>query len=105
MLDSLSESRDEIHRQNLELERLAARDSLTGCLNRRAFFVELENQWKTAQRHDYPLTCIMVDLDHFKSVNDTHGHQAGDMVLFDTRTIHFAGQMERGERHLLWFYF
>ncbi len=81
MLDSLSESRDEIHRQNLELERLASRDSLTDCLNRRAFFPDLENHWRTAERHQLSLACVMVDLDHFKAINDTHGHHAGDTVL------------------------
>ena len=81
MLDSLSESRDAIHLQNIELERLASRDPLTDCLNRRAFFTELENHWSTATRHNHPLACIMVDLDHFKSINDTHGHHTGDVVL------------------------
>lgn len=87
MLDTLSESRDEIHRQNLELERLATRDSLTHCLNRRAFFTELENNWSASTRHHYPLSCIMIDLDHFKSINDTRGHQTGDMVLEKTAEL------------------
>ncbi|MGE0607852.1 MAG: diguanylate cyclase [Pirellulales bacterium] len=93
MLDALSHSRDEIQQQNQELERLAARDPLTGCLNRRSFFVDFESQWSTSARHGYPLTCIMVDLDHFKSINDTHGHQAGDMVLQKA-----AEQLRKGRR-------
>ncbi|WP_145058704.1 diguanylate cyclase [Lignipirellula cremea] len=81
MLETLSQSRDEIHRHNLELERIAAHDPLTDCLNRRAFFTQLETHWNLALRQNGPLACIMFDLDHFKLVNDTHGHQAGDMVL------------------------
>jgi PAS domain S-box-containing protein len=67
MLGSISASRDEIQKQNVELERLASHDSLTGCLNRRAFFASADTQWSNAVRHDQPLACIMVDLDHFKS--------------------------------------
>ena len=81
MLDALSHSRDEVQRQNLELERLAGIDPLTGCHNRRALFVNFESHWSAATRHGHPLSCIMVDLDHFKSINDAHGHQTGDMVL------------------------
>jgi len=81
MLGALSKSRDDIHRQNQELERLAARDSLTSCLNRRAFFKEMEIHWNAAARHGHPVGCIMVDLDHFKRINDAHGHSTGDVVL------------------------
>jgi len=81
MLAALSQSRDEIHRQNVELERLATRDPLTSCLNRRAFFTELESVWSKAASRKEPIACVMVDLDHFKSVNDTHGHSKGDEVL------------------------
>lgn len=93
MLDALSHSRDEIQRQNLELERLAARDPLTGCLNRRSFFVDFEHHWSAATRHGHPLSCIMVDLDHFKSINDTHGHHMGDVVLQKA-----AEQIRKGRR-------
>ena len=81
MLDALSHSRDEIQRQNQELGRLANRDPLTGCSNRRAFFVDLESHWNAASRYGYPISCVMVDLDHFKSINDLLGHRAGDLVL------------------------
>jgi diguanylate cyclase (GGDEF)-like protein/PAS domain S-box-containing protein/putative nucleotidyltransferase with HDIG domain len=92
MLGSISASRDEIKKQNIELERLASHDSLTGCLNRRAFFAAAESQWSTAARHDQPLACIMVDVDHFKSVNDHHGHQMGDTVLQRTASLLCAGR-------------
>jgi diguanylate cyclase (GGDEF)-like protein/PAS domain S-box-containing protein/putative nucleotidyltransferase with HDIG domain len=78
---ALQKSQEDIHRQNAELERLATRDALTGCLNRRAFFEHFQQQWTTAVRHELPLSSIMVDVDHFKAVNDNHGHAAGDEVL------------------------
>jgi diguanylate cyclase (GGDEF)-like protein/PAS domain S-box-containing protein/putative nucleotidyltransferase with HDIG domain len=83
MLGALKQSRDEISRQNEELQHLAMRDPLTGCLNRRAFFTIFESHWTQARNNTQPLGCIMVDIDHFKSINDTHGHSAGDQVLRD----------------------
>lgn len=81
MLEQLRESRDEIQQQNQQLERLATTDPLTGCLNRRAFFKRFEAQWKLADKHNRPLSCILVDIDHFKQINDNHGHRTGDEVL------------------------
>jgi len=87
MLQALKDSRDEIHRQNQELTLLATRDPLTSCLNRRSFFNEFETAWKAAQALGQPLACSMVDIDHFKSINDNHGHSAGDQVLQQVSTI------------------
>jgi PAS domain S-box-containing protein len=81
MLGRLRESRDQIRRQNCELQVLATQDPLTGALNRRSFFEQFERFWHAAQRNHKPLSCIMVDVDHFKSVNDNHGHAQGDAVL------------------------
>jgi len=81
MLDKLTQSSEQIRQQNAELERLATRDPLTSCYNRRAFFEQFEGQWSGAHRYRYPLSCVMVDIDHFKNINDTFGHQTGDMVL------------------------
>jgi diguanylate cyclase (GGDEF)-like protein/putative nucleotidyltransferase with HDIG domain len=81
MLDLLKVSSEEIRRQNEELEILATRDPLTGCLNRRAFFQEFDKHWSAALRYGHRLSCVMVDVDHFKSVNDNHGHAVGDLVL------------------------
>ena len=81
MLSLLRSSRDEIKRKNGELEILATQDALTGCLNRRAFFERFEVYWNSAHENDEHLAAIMVDIDHFKSVNDTYGHQVGDNVL------------------------
>ncbi len=81
LLQKLKHSREEVRQQNEELKLLATRDPLTGCLNRRAFFAELETQWAAAERYGQPMSCVLVDVDHFKSVNDTHGHGVGDQVL------------------------
>ena len=81
MLTQLQTSRDELTQRNKELKHLATRDPLTGCLNRRTFFEGFDKEWKYAERHCLPLSCFIVDVDHFKSVNDNHGHSVGDEVL------------------------
>jgi two-component system, cell cycle response regulator len=63
------------------LEHLASHDALTGCLNRRALIEMLEREWDRSVRYSLVLTVLMIDLDHFKQVNDTQGHLAGDSVL------------------------
>lgn len=65
----------------LELRRLVTVDSLTGVLSRRAFREQGGYAVALAQRHKHHLGCIVLDLDHFKLVNDRHGHAAGDKVL------------------------
>ncbi len=81
MLEHLRASSDAIKFQNKELERLATIDPLTGCSNRRAFFERYDSEWKAAVRYGHPLSVVMVDVDHFKSINDRHGHAKGDEVL------------------------
>ncbi len=81
MLTMLRRSKDEIQKKNKELEILATRDALTGCLNRRAFFERMEPLLDQHRKESRPLACFMVDVDHFKSVNDTYGHHTGDEVL------------------------
>ena len=63
------------------LRRLATRDQLTCLLNRRVFDEILEEEIDRSQRFDRPFSLILIDIDHFKNVNDTHGHLAGDAVL------------------------
>lgn len=63
------------------LEELATTDALTGLRNRRKFDVEIDLEWRRAARTETPVALLMVDADHFKSYNDTFGHQAGDQVL------------------------
>lgn len=60
---------------------LVIRDGLTGIFNRRAFDDELRREFDRARRHERPLSLIFYDIDHFKKINDTHGHLAGDFVL------------------------
>jgi diguanylate cyclase (GGDEF)-like protein/PAS domain S-box-containing protein len=73
--------RDEINSINRELKILATRDELTGCLNRRALIDEFAQLWQHATANQCELACLMVDNDHFKQINDVHGHLAGDTVL------------------------
>jgi two-component system, cell cycle response regulator len=64
-----------------EARRLASTDTLTGLLNRRAFIERLEKARAASDRHLFPMSLLMLDVDHFKRVNDTLGHDAGDAVL------------------------
>lgn len=64
-----------------KLKYLATKDSLTGLMNRRLFFEKLENEFARAKRYELSLTVFMIDLDHFKKINDTFGHGTGDLVL------------------------
>jgi diguanylate cyclase len=78
---SLEAAQTEILRQNGELERLASRDSLTGCLNRRAFYALFEEAFAEGRGQGNELCCFMVDIDHFKHVNDECGHAVGDQAI------------------------
>lgn len=64
-----------------ELKRLATHDQLTGLLNRRELDRVLGEESERARRFGRPLSLVLIDVDHFKAVNDTHGHPAGDAVL------------------------
>ena len=64
-----------------ELERLSETDVLTDTFNRRGFMRLAEREFERARRSKQPLTLVMIDIDHFKAVNDTFGHAAGDMIL------------------------
>jgi diguanylate cyclase (GGDEF)-like protein len=63
------------------IRELAARDGLTGLMNRRAFDKHLLRVWQQAQRDRRTLTILLIDIDHFKTYNDSYGHQAGDEAL------------------------
>ncbi|WP_059759418.1 diguanylate cyclase [Thiobacillus denitrificans] len=63
------------------LEQLATHDGLTGLYNHRTFYVLFGDELARAQRFKRPLSLLLLDIDHFKCVNDMHGHQAGDVVL------------------------
>lgn len=73
---------DEVEEQmQSKLYDMATRDPLTGAYNRRFFHDRLGSEWAWAIRHRRPCTLIAIDIDHFKNINDTHGHAAGDEVL------------------------
>lgn len=80
---------NELNRE--ELVQLAQRDSLTGALNRRALEMIAATEWHRHVRYRLPLAVVMVDIDHFKTINDRYGHTTGDQVL-----RHFSGLL-RGE--------
>ena len=70
-----------------ELEHLARTDSLTGLCNRQYLMERLEDEMSRTRRYKRPLSLIMLDIDHFKEINDDYGHLAGDAVLVSTASI------------------
>jgi diguanylate cyclase (GGDEF)-like protein len=70
-----------------ELEGLAATDALTGLCNRRQFAAVANAEWERFQRYGRPLSVLMMDIDHFKSINDRFGHDAGDKVLMEIAAV------------------
>lgn len=74
-----------------ELEILTRSDPLTGVYNRRAFFDECQKEWSRAVRHKIPLSCVVIDIDFFKRVNDNHGHLFGDKVLKEVAQVLASG--------------
>lgn len=83
----------ELAAKNEILEKLALTDPLTGLANRRAFLQALEAEISRVERHGRPASLLFLDLDHFKKVNDTHGHAVGDEVL-----AAFSQVLRRGSR-------
>ncbi len=71
----------ELRDTNLQLEKMALTDMLTGLPNRRHGMRRLEQLWNESTEKETPLACIMIDADGFKEINDTYGHDAGDVVL------------------------
>lgn len=79
------------------LNQLATRDGLTGLLNRREFQRILEEEWQRSMRFGHSFALVLADIDFFKRVNDTHGHQVGDMVLQHVSSL-LAGQLRTVDR-------
>jgi diguanylate cyclase (GGDEF)-like protein len=76
-----------INEAQLKLMELATIDDLTQLYNRRYFFERFNQEMERAKRYQRPLSCIILDIDYFKQVNDTYGHLAGDQVLIDIAQI------------------
>ena len=79
--DELRSARRELEEKQKQLEEQSITDALTGLRNRRFFDERLAEEFQRAQRYADPVSLMMIDLDHFKDVNDRHGHPAGDHVL------------------------
>ncbi|MEJ6003501.1 sensor domain-containing diguanylate cyclase [Paucibacter soli] len=86
-MSSLSQAQHELQAKNRELERLAITDALTGLYNRRYLDMVLERELRRAQRYGTELSVILLDLDHFKHINDRYGHQLGDQVLVSVAAL------------------
>lgn len=85
--DELKQRNQEMQEMLDKVEKLSITDPLTGLLNRRRFESIFETEFKKAVRYSSPLSCLVIDIDHFKSINDTYGHTAGDAVLRDLAKI------------------
>nr|WP_050650350.1 GGDEF domain-containing protein [Vibrio coralliirubri] len=79
--DKVEERTAELKRASKKLEELSLTDSLTHLPNRRSAFKQLALHWQDSKELGMPLVCIMIDADNFKRINDTSGHDAGDLVL------------------------
>ena len=97
-ITALKRQQDELERLTVSLKSLAITDALSGLANRRRFDEGLELEWLRAKRASLPLSLIMIDVDHFKQINDAYGHPCGDEVLRAianelTRHIRRAGDL------------
>ena len=81
VLADLASSKQQLEIKNTELEHLANKDPLCGCLNRRALFDGLTRLFSDASPRGTALSCVMVDIDHFKAINDRFGHAIGDEAI------------------------
>jgi diguanylate cyclase (GGDEF)-like protein len=72
---------ERLDKEKTKLEKLAITDYLTGIYNIRYFYNRIEEEFSRTERYSVPLSCIMLDIDHFKLINDSYGHRIGDLVL------------------------
>ena len=92
-----SEAELELRRANAELELVANTDRLTGIANRHLFDRLLEQEWKRHGREKQSLSLLLLDVDHFKEYNDTHGHLAGDTCLMEMARAIESGLQRRSD--------
>lgn len=95
LIDQLAFSNQKLSEANTELARLSFTDALTGIANRRHFDGVLETEWRRGMRGELPLSVLLIDVDHFKRVNDEFGHQVGDEVLREVGRL-LRGHAQRG---------
>lgn len=84
---------ERLREANGRLEQMVRTDALTGLGNRRLFSERLRQEWKLSQRLEFPIALLMIDIDHFRTINDQHGRNAGDDVL-----RHLAALLEHSTR-------
>ena len=92
----IQELQNELKKKNALLEQLSITDTLTGLYNRRYFYDHIGTHSAKVKRHPAHFGCLMVDIDHFKSINDTYGHDVGDKVLKRVSGI-MTREMRSGE--------
>jgi diguanylate cyclase (GGDEF)-like protein len=93
----VQERTDELERANEQLKAISLTDGLTHVANRRRFDEKLQDEWKRAQRHGHPLSLLMLDIDHFKRVNDELGHLVGDDCLTEVAALCAAEVQRSGD--------
>jgi len=93
----VQERTDELERANEQLRAISLTDGLTRVANRRRFDEKLQDEWNRAQRHGHPLSLLMLDIDHFKRVNDELGHLVGDDCLTEVAALCSAEVQRSGD--------
>lgn len=86
-IERRKESEERLKVISLKYQKMATQDYLTGVSNRRFFMERAQEELSRANRYTHPLTFMMMDIDHFKNINDTYGHHAGDQVLKNVASI------------------
>lgn len=99
--DELKEKNRKLEELLLKVETLAITDPLTELFNRRHFETIIEKEFSTAVRYKSPISCLMVDVDYFKSINDEYGHRAGDQVLKELANI-IENSLRKGDTVARW---
>jgi diguanylate cyclase (GGDEF)-like protein len=87
LYEKLKEEERLIKKKNILLQKLSVTDGLTGIYNHRYFQKRIKEEFIRAKRYNFPLSCLMIDLDDFKVLNDAHGHQVGDRILTEFSMI------------------
>ena len=101
LLDDVRDKNAQLEKSLKRVEELAATDPLTGLYNRRHFARVLEQLFSESERYDTPLTCVMIDLDGYKQLNDSYGHAVGDQLLMLAGKIISANMRKDGRRRPL----